>query len=192
MNPSFKEKRRANKDPLPYTIYKGIKGKFGAVRFSLKKAYTDRRGESSKEEGCVFLDTANPKVSSYDWVNKITVKLDLSDIGKIIHAFRSRVASEKGVNIYHDKGKGTTKEGQEIKTINIYRSPEMDNFLLTIKENKFGKEQVVKTPISPAEALVIVELLQTAIPLVLQWCDSGKGGVIESPEGTDGNYSRQW
>ena len=53
---TFKERQRKLKLPLQYSLFKGVRGKFGALRLNLKKAYSDERRE--KDDGCVFLEMA--------------------------------------------------------------------------------------------------------------------------------------
>jgi hypothetical protein len=84
MENEFEERARKEKTPIQYRIYKGIKGTLGALRFTLKRPYTNVT--SKKAEGFVFLEVA-PAIGQnvYDWENqKITMALSVNDISKII------------------------------------------------------------------------------------------------------------
>ena len=185
---TFKEQRRQNKDPLPFAIYKGINGKFGALRLNLKKAYADHY----KEQGCVFLEMAPPKGGGgYDWENnKINMKLDLIDIGKIIHVFKSPKLAKEGLSIYHDKGAGTASKGKETKTLFVNRAEGMDNFFFTMKEVSFGITKEAKVPVSMAEAIVLIELLTVAIPLITSW--NNNNATNTTPQYNSQDYSSEY
>lgn len=169
---SYKERARFNKLPIPYSVYKGIAGKNGALRFVLKNAYQDE-----KDEGCVFLEMA-PTVgkNEYDWQNqKISIALNLTDISQIIMFFSSphldkyrygKNKQEKNIpslDIYHDN---TIDQ----KTLKFEKDPLRENFTLQAAKRKDNKELAkVFIPLSPEEVLIIGSLLRTAIPKILSW-----------------------
>ena len=171
---SFRERQRENKFPLQYALYKGVRGKFGALRLNLKKAYQDDRRD--KDDGCVFLEMApaiGPNV--YDWENsKVTIALSVVDIPKIIMYLRAPGSqlfqkSDGKLKIYHDRGAGTSTKGQDVTSLNIDKPADRDNFFFSVFQNRAGVQKQASVPVSPDEALAIGTLLNAAIPLVLAW-----------------------
>jgi len=173
-NKTFKEKQREQKLPLQYAIFKGVTGKFGALRLNLKKAYMDSRRE--KDDGCVFLEmvpTIGP--NNYDWENsKIIMALSITDIPKIIMYLRApghpMFSKEDGkLKIYHDRGAGTPTRGQDTTTLSIDKPKDRDNFFFNAFQKRGDVQKTASLPVSPDEAIAIGILLQTAIPLILAW-----------------------
>jgi hypothetical protein len=169
---SFRDRQRENRDPLPYALFKGVTGKFGALRLTLKKAY-DPRNTRKKDDGCVFLEAAPPidGGTHYDWENsKISIALSITDIPKIILYLRQPSRAKDGkLSIYHDTGAGTDKKGQTVKTLNFWKSPDRDNIFVTVGAKIPGQQLEAKVTVSPDEAVAMGTLLQTAIPLILAW-----------------------
>lgn len=162
------------KKPLQYAIYKGMGGKFGALRFSLCPAFLP---SLRKDEGVIFLETA-PTVGKnhYDWENqKITIALGQQDISKILLFLKtySSCADENGnssVNIYHDSS--STKNlpnGTITSTVTISKSSERDSFFWRIcKKNKENKLET-NIPVSFEETLLLSLLLEQAVIRTLGW-----------------------
>jgi hypothetical protein len=171
---TFKERQRRTKAPLQYTLFKGVTGKFGALRLNLKKAYTDDRRE--KDDGCVFLEMA-PAVGAnqYDWDgSKIIIALSIVDIPKIILYLRAPghnafQKSDGKLKIYHDKGAGTSTRGQDTTNLTIDKPANRDSFFFSIFQNRNGTSKTAQVPVSADEAIAIGTLLQTSIPLIQAW-----------------------
>lgn len=164
----FEDLRRQRRDPLPFRLFKGVKGNHGALRLNLKRAYAD----NLKDYGCVFLEMAPAKAENvYDWEEgKIIMKLDIADICKIIEAFEDPSSMKAGnLDIYHDKGAGTTTKGKENKVLKIYKSDKMTNFMLSLYANEGNVKKEAKVPISPAEAIAICALLRASISQIVAW-----------------------
>jgi hypothetical protein len=159
---------------MQYKIYKGVTGKFGALRLNLKPAPED---DSNKDEkpGCVFIEMA-PAVgqNQYDWENgKIVMALSITDIPKVI-AFLSApqhemFAKDGKLKIFHDKGAGTSSKGQEVKTLEISKDPDKLNFFVSMYANERGIDKKAMCTVSPDEAIAIRTLLTAAIPKILAW-----------------------
>lgn len=173
---AFKERQRENKEPIQFGIYKGVRGKFGALRLSLKKAYTDEK----RNTGCIFLDiapTAAP--NKYDWENsKMTLALSVTDISKIILFLRApnhRVfdndssSDERALKIFHDKGAGTAERGQHTTTLKFSKPSEKTNIFVSAYQKSSGQTKNAMVPVSPDEVISVGTLLQAAIPLILAW-----------------------
>lgn len=171
---SFKDRQKENKDPLQYALYKGMTGKFGALRLNLKKAYQDTRRD--KSDGCVFLEMA-PSVgpNQYDWdKSKIIMALNVTDIPKIILYLRAPghplFAKKDGVcELYHDRGAGTNDKGKDKTVLKLNKPADRDNFFLAIYQTLGGVNREATVTISPDEAVAMGTLLQAAIPLILAW-----------------------
>lgn len=171
---SFKDRQRKNKDPLQYALYKGMSGKFGALRLNLKKAYQDQRRD--KADGCIFLEMA-PAVgpNQYDWENsKIIMALNVTDIPKIILYLRSpghSLFSKKGgsCEIFHDRGAGTNDKGKDKTVLKINKPADRDNFFWAIYQTRNGNQKEATVTVSPDEAVAIGTLLQAAISQILAW-----------------------
>jgi len=175
---SYEERAREEKAPLQWKSYKGMKGKFGAMRLNLKKAWTS--GDIRKAEGVVFLEMA-PTIgpNNYDWQNqKMIMALGITDIPKVILYLRNpshvifkdrNDPSKKQLLIYHDKGAGTNTKGQNVKTLQVVKPDDAYSFFFTMYQKEGTKETTATVPISPDEAIAIGTLLQAAITQVLAW-----------------------
>lgn len=160
-----------NQRPLQYKIYKGIKGKFGAIRFGLLPAYVNS-GNNNKPEGAVFVEAAPTiGVNNYDWENsKIVFALKVTDIGKILSFLKTK--NESNLILLHDTGlsKGQP-QGELVTILNISRPNEtMKSFWVNMSQKEQGSvKNEVKIPISIDEMFVIYTLLEAAIPRILAW-----------------------
>jgi len=175
-NESFKDRQKRTKAPLQFALYKGARGKFGALRIKLKKAYQNDKRD--RDDGCVFLEMA-PSVGNniYDWENsKIIMALGITDIPKIIlylRSFRHPMFKSKDdpdvfqLKLYHDKGAGTNTKGQDVTTFTLNKPDGKNNFFATLYQKSTGKTATVT--VSPDEAIAMGILLQAAIPLILAW-----------------------
>jgi len=173
---TYKERQRKYKLPIQYALFKGVKGNFGALRLTLKKAYQDERRD--RDDGVIFLEMA-PAIgpNNYDWENgKIIMALSVSDIPKIIlylraynhDIFQGEKADGK-LKLYHDRGAGTSTRGQHTTSLTVHKPKGKDSFFFSMSENKEGQRKEASIPVSPDEAIAIGTLLQTAIPLILAW-----------------------
>lgn len=160
--------------PLQFKIYKGIRGKNGVMKLTLKKAYSGTK----KDEGCVFLDMAEAiGPNQYDWENKILISLSLNDISKLILYLTdpfSKVFKDGKLSIYHDRNMGTKeKEGEDVKIFEASFSEDRGSFGFQLSHaTKTGAEKNKRSifiPVSEDEALTIRMLLNSAVPLVMAW-----------------------
>jgi len=172
---SYEERAWLNKEPIEYAIYKGIRGDQGALRFKLKKAYTDRNKE--RAAGCVFLEMA-PAIgkNNYDWENsKIIIALNPTDISKILLYLRSpnneRFAKDGSLKIIHDPGAGTPEAKKSFKGLTITKPKDQYSFWFNINHTTGSSVKKASVSVSPEEALLIGTLLQAAVPLILSWVE---------------------
>ena len=92
------------------------KGTGSAIRMSLHPAHNNH-------DGCIMLQLANqvtvgdrtaavPVFPTFDWENKVTVKLDFNDLSKMLQVFRGECeAAGEGKGLYHRSAKYNTKIG---------------------------------------------------------------------------------
>lgn len=174
--------------PLQYAVYKGMSGKFGALQLNFQpphyykdrdKDFTGTQALDSKgrvmedqgwkqREGAIFVEAA-PTVGAnkYDWDQKITFALSVTDMGKIVHF----LVSAKDLNIMHDPGAKSESAGAVKKYLNM-SSPKglMDGGAMLSLSQQKGSEKITHTiPLSPDECIVIRQLLMAAIPSALAW-----------------------
>ena len=175
-NETFKDKQVRNREPLQYALYKGVTGKFGALRLNLKKAYQDSRRD--KHDGCIFLEMApatGPNI--YDWENsKIIMALTITDIPKILlylrapnHPLFARNDAGGKLKIYHDRGAGTNDKGKDTTTLEINKPEDKDNIFVSAYQRRGDVTKTATVTISPDEAVAVATLLQAAIPQILAW-----------------------
>lgn len=179
--------------PLQYAIYKGMGGKYGAVQanfqpphyyrvaedgrnekdFSGSRALDAtgrlRDGENWKQrEGAVFLEATSPSgPNQYDWEQKVTVALSVTDMSKLALG----LTTGKETKIMHDPGAKTERAGVTTKHITL-RSPDgiMNRGAMLEVSQKTGDTRRNHTiPLSPDECLSLRTLLMSAIPKALAW-----------------------
>jgi hypothetical protein len=172
-NDNFEEKAREFKMPIQYKIYKGVKGKLGAIRINFKRPYTNP--DPKKKEGIVFIEMV-PAIAPnvYDWENqKMIMALSLADIPKIILYLRNpkhQVFKNKNkLMLLHDRGAGTHLKGNHLTTLEVSKDDNMDSFMFAMYQNVNDNKKSARVTVSPAEAIVIGTLLQSAIPAMLSW-----------------------
>ena len=114
----------------------------------------------------IFIDMSDePKGDAFNWSNKITVKLDLNDIGSIIHG----IEQGEDVKLYHDPGAGTTNKGQIGKNISLAKSTKGQRFfnVSVMKDRKEIKK--ISIVMNDSEIACFKVLLQYSIPRLLRW-----------------------
>lgn len=173
---TFQDMQWENKEPRQYAIYKGVTGKFGAMRMKLKKPYTGE--DRSRPDGCIFLEMAPAKgPNHYDWENnKIIMALGITDISKIILYLRapshSMFQTEKAdgkLKIFHDKGAGTADRLKNTTTLEIANPPNLDNIFINAYQKRNGSSKKANVSLSADEAIAMGTLLQAAISKILAW-----------------------
>lgn len=174
---TFDERQRVEKAPLPLKIFKGIKGKFGAMRLTMKRPWSNEYNR--KQEGVLFLEMAPPVGNNiYDWEEgKIIFALGLGDVSKLLHFFKSPTQYEENgnysISVYHDKNAGTKDKGKDKKILSINKSKDRTNFFFLLTEKESNKEKKATVPLAPPEAIAFMTLLEAAIPAILSWTAIG-------------------
>lgn len=178
MNMTFDERQKLEKAPLPFKVFKGVKGKFGAMRLTMKRPWNQEYGK--KQEGVLFLEMAPPLGNNvYNWEDgKIILALGMPDVPKLLHYFRSpnQYEDDNGnckISIYHDKNAGTKDKGKQIKQLTISKSADRTNFFFSLTEKNNGTNKTANVPLAPEEAIAFMTLLEISIPAMLSWTAIG-------------------
>lgn len=178
---TFEERMRLDRAPLPLKIYKGMGGKFGAMRMMFKRPW--QNDPDRKQDGVIFIEMA-PAIgkNQYDWENqKVKFAIGINDIGHIIDFFNtpSRYIEQEDnnkikVQVYHDTNAGTANAGKDIKILSISKTKGQDNYIFQIAQKvNGGKFKNTSTTLSNSEAAVMIELLKAAVPAMLCWTGIG-------------------
>ncbi|HMO51355.1 MAG TPA: hypothetical protein PKE26_08695 [Kiritimatiellia bacterium] len=127
--------------------------------------------DDSERYNCFFLEMAAQKTparrdsngvvpATFDWANKITVKLGFLDVAELIAVLEGRLPRAGGERngIYHATGSGNT-------VIAFVRNEENGSFYLALSAKRHGADAVRKVGItlSPVEAAGLRCLLQTGL-----------------------------
>jgi len=175
---SYEERAWRDHEPITYAIYKGISGKQGALRFKLKRAYTDR--DKKRKEGCIFLEMA-PAVgkNNYDWEGgKVTMALNVTDISRILlylrnpgHTAFQNEKDDGTLKLVHDPGAGTQNAHKSFKSLMISKPENQYSFWFNINHKSGDESKKASVSVSPEEVIVIGTLLQASLPLILSWTE---------------------
>lgn len=141
-------------------------------QYRLYKANKSNNGSAMQldlnaEREAVFLECAGQVAEQrFDWQNKITLKLSVTDIGKILAVFSGRAAEAK---LFHDPGKGDYGEQAVRNRVVELRRMERGFGLKVSEQAKDGKLMAISVPISDDEAEVIATLLRQAVVRIYGW-----------------------
>lgn len=175
--------------PIKYAVYKGIKGSYGAVQFSLSPpVYVCNQcnhrnyqfpdgpqhnsnpatcnGQFELREGAVFVDIANATGPNlYDWEHKTIFALSVNDLGKVLAALKAGIECK----LLHDPGAQTEKAGLVTKTMSFTALTEKGFMFYMYEKNKSGEEKKFMIPFTVDEVAILGTLITSAIPSVLGW-----------------------
>jgi hypothetical protein len=125
----------------------------------------------SDRYNCFFLEMARQKTTvangadgrvaaTFDWENKLTVKLDFSDICELLSALEglTPAAGNKGKGLYHENGKANT-------IITLERNKEKTGFFLGLskKDKQGGQLLRLSIALSDPEALGLRCIFQSGL-----------------------------
>lgn len=153
--------------------------KSAACQFKLQKL-SDAIGEGkSKEAYHLFVDASNAKPGEthppihYDWENKISLRLSLTDLGVFLNGFRlgfdTTKNGDKDFELFHDPGKGSDTNGQKTKVMGIRKGAQYGyQVYFRQKEKKNGEEKTtsVMVPIRDGDMAVLRILLERAVVML--------------------------
>ena len=160
------EQGRKNHNRRLIFYHANPKGTGTAAQFELR---LNRMGEDRYD--CFFLEMAHQKTmaaagdrqkgpATFDWTNKVTVKLDFIDISKFLAVLDGKceqVGDGKG-GIYHESNGSNT-------LISFKRSPDTGGFLLAVSKKSRDGTQIFKGHIvlNEVEALGLSCVFRTAL-----------------------------
>lgn len=143
--------------PSQFSIFKGK----SAMRMQLQ---TPRSIEDKYKVGCVILQLAPFKEEKngtriFAWEDlKLTVKIGVNDLTKIIYA----IDSGGEVELFHEFN-GTNK------TIKLKLNGDKGWFLSVLQNSQDGSKQNISIPITTDEGYAIGIMLKHALPIIHNW-----------------------
>lgn len=182
--------------PLQLAVYKGMGGRNGAVQFGVQEPHWYvRRGDTllrnydgrwikdewlkdfpdltakdlTSREGAVFLTIASATgKNEYNWKEKITVALSITDLSKLLLVLEGKAPE---VKLMHDPGAKSDAQGQVHKYC-TFRSPEgiKTGVLIEVAESMKGGDTVRHmVPLNQDETLLLAVCFRAVIPKCLGW-----------------------
>ncbi len=120
------------------------------------------------DKQCIFLEASNQNGEhSFDWQNKLVVKLDIVDVGKLL-AVLNRAAGQ--TKIFHDPSKREGYAGTTLNnTIEFMKGTQYGFYLKISQQSSDRSVKAVSLPLSDDEAQVLRVLLEKAIERIYGW-----------------------
>ena len=151
------------KFPKTYRVHK----KQAELQLSLSRPKdTEVDGKTVSEAGCLFLEIAKPLgegTNKMDWENKLTMKLGVTDLGKILTECR---ANDK-VSLIHK----TEKDGVvRMTSLNVDPGENGTYKWLVVKTEGTAKK-MQSVYFDSTEMFITFKLLEAAIPVILGWTE---------------------
>ncbi len=142
-----------------FAIYKPSKAGGGsAVQFDFNREKKSVFVEASKQKGME---------QSFDWPNKLTFKLAVTDMAKLLTVLRGKLAN---VELFHDPGKGSYASAAEVKNSALSLAKAERGFYFKLStQMKAGTVSAVNAGITEDEAVVLSLLLEEAIRKSYGW-----------------------
>ena len=142
------------------------KGTGSAIRLELHPAHDDTAG-SIMATIATQLTTGNcmgsmPVYPRFDWEGAITVKLDFTDISKMLQVFRGECESiEDGRGLFHKSTRGTTKI-----TLRHIVEP-INGYMLEVYRKTSGSEDSnARIFLSPYEAFGLATAIESSMGVI--------------------------
>ena len=114
------------------------------------------------ERGALFFEIAKAKegTENMDWDNKITMKIGVSDIGKIMAGIKN-IANE-GIKIYHESNNGST-------TLNINSGQRPGTFSFQYGKKVAEKADNIQIYLNAEDMNIFMTLITAGLPVILGW-----------------------
>lgn len=143
------------------------------TKYCIYKPNRDNRGAACQFDlnpgkGCVFLEASlQTAEQTFDWGNKITVKLDPVDIGKLLVVLEGRGQQAK---VYHDPTKREGYQGATLNTtVELAKGQSYGFFLRISQQTQDRNVKTVPLSVSDDEAAILRVLLHRAIEAIYGW-----------------------
>lgn len=179
-------------NPLQYSVYKGMGGKWGAVQLSFQPPHfykdkekdfrgttaLDSEGKLKREEGwkeregAVFVNITSAKGKNvYDWDAKIVIALSVTDMAEILHFLETGRDSkgENSLSLLHDPGAKTQSQGAVKKFLRLNSQDLSKGAMLTVVKQSGGEKTEHTVPLTCVELLAINVLLRQAMTKAMAW-----------------------
>ncbi|HQT44845.1 MAG TPA: hypothetical protein PLO51_02620 [Candidatus Micrarchaeota archaeon] len=148
-----------DKRGAPFRLYKATKANSGSA-FSL---------DLNAEKQSIFIDVSKQiGEQKFDWEHKITMKLSITDIGKMLSVL---TGSTKSAKLYHDPSKGQYESSKDTRNtvLEFSKGISFGYSLKASEQGTNGSVQSVLVPISEDEGEVVRVLLEAAIRRIYGW-----------------------
>jgi len=142
-----------------YKLYKANKTNNGAA-FQL---------DLNPEKESIFIDVSKQiGEQKFDWQNKITMKLSITDIAKMLAVLTGKT---KGAKLYHDPSKGQYESSKDTRNtvLEFNKGVQFGFNLRASQQSTQGALDSINVPVSDDEAEVIRVLLEAAIKRIYGW-----------------------
>ena len=151
----------------------GFYRKSGVLRLELPRSTKNEDGKLIPPKFLMVDVASSIGPRKYDWESKITLGLNLLELGKIIQFAEPYLVRgifpkpEEKLDLIHDPGMGTDTQGQVLKSFNISST---DDKWFTSLSAKTGEEtKRVSVNMDSSEMRLVVEVCRAAIPKLLDW-----------------------
>ena len=115
----------------------------------------------------VFLDCSKQKNEKlFDWTNKLTMKLSVQDISKILNVLENKVPTEK---IFHQPSKGDYESSKNIKNNVLEITKSQYGYSMRISQQNTEGVNAITVSITDSESICIRILLERAIEKIYGW-----------------------
>jgi len=140
--------------------------------FSIYKPNKSNNGAAlqldfNKFKKSIFIECANQNGErSFDWGQKVTLKLSATDIGAILSVLNNKAVSTK---LYHDPGKGDYASSKEISSNILSVSKNSYGYNFSISQKKGNSLTRIALNITFGECELMIILLQQSIRSIYEW-----------------------
>lgn len=179
-------------NPLQFSVYKGMGGKWGAVQLSFQPPHfykgkeKDFKGTSAldengrlkrddgwkEREGAVFVNITSPKGKNvYDWDDKIVMALSVNDMAEVLHFLETGRDAKGGdsLSLLHDPGAKTESQGAVKKFLRLNAKDLTQGAMLTVVQQTGSDKKEHVVPLSCVELVTVKTLLRQAITKAMAW-----------------------
>ena len=146
-----------NEKPEPFKLYKPNKNNTGAALQLDLNTY----------KKAVFLDCAKQKAERvFDWENKVTMKLSVQDISKILNVLKDKTNT---VKLFHQPSKGNYESTKNVKNNVLEVTKSQYGYSMRISQQNTEGVSAITITISNDENILIMILLKKAIEKIYGW-----------------------
>lgn len=159
-----------------YDLY----SKSAACQFRLQKLEDAIGEDKSKVAYHLFVEAANAKAGEdkppihYDWDNKVSLKISLTDLGVFLNGFRLGFDPAKNggkdFELFHDPGKGGSTSGQKVKTMGMRKGQQYGYQVYFRQTEKVSgqedKKVSIMVPVRDSDMMVLKLLLERSVVML--------------------------